>query len=58
MHGVDVGRDAIVRNAILDKHVRVEPGAKIGVDLDRDREQFTVSANGIVVVPKGATVAA
>jgi glucose-1-phosphate adenylyltransferase len=58
MHGVDVGRDAIVRNAILDKHVRVEPGAKIGVDLERDREQFTVSANGIVVVPKGATIAA
>jgi glucose-1-phosphate adenylyltransferase len=58
MHGVDVGRDAIVRNAILDKNVRVEPGAKIGVDLDRDREQFTVSANGIVVVPKGATIAA
>ena len=27
MHGVDVGRGAIVRNAIVDKNVRIEPGA-------------------------------
>ena len=28
MHEVDVGRDAIVRNAIVDKNVRVAPGAQ------------------------------
>jgi glucose-1-phosphate adenylyltransferase len=56
MNGADVGRGAVVRRAILDKNVRVEPGAQLGVDLERDRERFTVSPGGIVVVPKGATV--
>jgi glucose-1-phosphate adenylyltransferase len=56
MHGVQVGRNAIVRNAILDKNVVVPEGAKLGVDLDRDRELYTVTANGIVVVGKGQQV--
>jgi glucose-1-phosphate adenylyltransferase len=58
MQGVDVGRNAVVRRAILDKNVRVEPGAKVGVDLDTDRERFTVSDGGVVVVGKGAVVRA
>jgi glucose-1-phosphate adenylyltransferase len=58
MQGVDVGRRALVRRAILDKNVRVEEGAQIGVDLERDRERFAVSAGGVVVVGKGATVTA
>ena len=56
MHGADIGRGAIVRNAILDKNVRVEPGAQIGVDLERDRERFVVSDEGVVVIGKGAVV--
>jgi glucose-1-phosphate adenylyltransferase len=56
LHGVDVGRDAIVRNAIIDKHVHIPPGAQIGVDLERDRRRFTVSAGGIVVIGKGQKV--
>jgi glucose-1-phosphate adenylyltransferase len=58
MPGVDVGRNAVVRRAILDKNVRVEEGARIGVDLDADRERFTVSAGGVVVVGKGEVVKA
>ena len=58
MDGVDVGRDAVVRRAILDKNVRVEPGAQIGIDLEADRERFAVSAGGVVVVGKGAVVEA
>jgi glucose-1-phosphate adenylyltransferase len=56
MEGVEIGRNAVVRNAILDKNVIVPEGAQIGVDLDRDRDRFTVSANGIVVVGKGQKV--
>jgi glucose-1-phosphate adenylyltransferase len=58
LHGVDVGRYAVIHNAILDKNVRVAEGARIGVDLDRDRERFVVSEGGIVVVGKGAVVEA
>ncbi|MGZ4242860.1 MAG: GlgC family sugar phosphate nucleotidyltransferase, partial [Solirubrobacteraceae bacterium] len=55
--GVEIGRRAVVRKAILDKDVYVEPGAEIGVDLDADREAgFTVSDAGVVVIPKGVRV--
>ena len=58
MQGVDVGRNAVVRRAIVDKNVRIAEGAQVGVDPDADRERFTISAGGVVVIPKGATVAA
>jgi glucose-1-phosphate adenylyltransferase len=51
-----VGRNAVVRNAILDKNVVVHEGAKVGVDLDRDRERYTVTDNGVVVIGKGHQV--
>ena len=47
-----------IRNAILDKNVRVAEGAQIGVDLDRDRDRFVVSDGGIVVIGKNAVVEA
>jgi glucose-1-phosphate adenylyltransferase len=56
--GVNVGGGAIVRRAIIDKDVMIEPGAQIGVDPEEDRQRFTVSPSGIVVVPKGARVSA
>jgi glucose-1-phosphate adenylyltransferase len=58
LHGVEVGPRAIVRNAIVDKNVRIAPGAQIGVDLERDRERFAISPGGIVVIGKGAVVEA
>jgi glucose-1-phosphate adenylyltransferase len=58
MQGVDIARSATVRRAILDKNVCVEEGAEIGVDLERDRERFAVSAGGVVVVGKGQVVKA
>ena len=58
LNDVDVGRGAIVRNAIVDKNVQIAPGAQIGVDPEADRERFVVSDGGIVVIGKGAKVEA
>jgi glucose-1-phosphate adenylyltransferase len=46
----DIGRNARVRRAILDKNVRLPAGTKIGCDLEADRRFHHVSENGIVVV--------
>jgi glucose-1-phosphate adenylyltransferase len=51
--GVEVGRGAVIRNAIIDKYVKVPQGMEIGVDLEMDRSRgFTVSSRGIVTVAK------
>jgi glucose-1-phosphate adenylyltransferase len=54
--GVDVGRNAIVRRAIIDKNVVIPPGAQIGVDPVADKERFAVTDTGIVVIGKGDPV--
>ncbi len=56
LNGVEVGRHAVVRNAIVDKQVKIPEGARIGVDPAADRDRFTVSDNGIVVIGKGQKV--
>ncbi|MBP2476470.1 glucose-1-phosphate adenylyltransferase [Crossiella equi] len=53
MPGVRIGRGAMVRGAILDKNVVVDAGVGIGVNHALDRERYTVSAGGIVVLGKG-----
>ena len=58
LHGVEIGRNAVVRNAILDKHVQIGEGVQIGVDPEADRERFTVSPGGIVVIGKNEKVEA
>ncbi len=54
--GVRVGPNAVLRRVILDKNVIVPEGAVIGVDLERDRELYTVSDGGVVVLGKGEQV--
>ncbi|MDQ6725832.1 MAG: glucose-1-phosphate adenylyltransferase [Actinomycetota bacterium] len=56
MHDVKVGEGAVVRRAILDKHVVVPPGARIGVDPVEDARRFTMSPGGIAVVGKGGRI--
>ena len=54
--GVEVGRHARIRQAILDKNVCVAPGATIGYEPAEDRRHFVVSEEGVVVIPKGEQV--
>jgi glucose-1-phosphate adenylyltransferase len=57
MDGVDIGRHAVVRRAILDKNVVVAEGARIGMDPEEDRSRgFHVTESGITVVGKGMKV--
>ncbi len=53
---VMVGAGAVLRNAILDKNLVVPRNRNIGVDLDRDREEFTVSDRGVVAIGKGTEI--
>jgi len=56
MDGVEIGRHSRIRKTIIDKGVKIPPNSTIGHDLERDRERFTVTDSGIVVVPKGTVV--
>jgi glucose-1-phosphate adenylyltransferase len=56
MDGAVIGRGALVRRAIVDKNVRIPAGFQIGIDAEADRERFTVSDNGIVVVGKNRKI--
>jgi glucose-1-phosphate adenylyltransferase len=53
LEGVDVGRYAKIRRAIIEKEVQIPQGMEIGYNLDEDARRFTVTGSGIVVVPKG-----
>jgi glucose-1-phosphate adenylyltransferase len=57
LHNTKIGRNAVVRDAIIDKNVTVPEWAQVGVDKERDRARgFVVSAGGITVVGKGQEV--
>lgn len=53
LNGTIIGAHAHVRQCIIDKDVIIPGGESIGLDPDADRERFTVTPDGIVVVPKG-----
>jgi glucose-1-phosphate adenylyltransferase len=51
--GVNVGRHAKIRRAIIDKGVVVPEGAEVGYNLELDRARgFTVTESGVVVIGK------
>jgi glucose-1-phosphate adenylyltransferase len=52
LDGVRIGAGAVVKRAIIDKNVVVPPKAEIGVDPDRDRARFDVSAAQVVAIGK------
>ena len=56
MEGVDVGRYAKIKRAIIDKEVKIPQRVVIGYDLADDKKRFTVTESGIVVVGKGTEI--
>ena len=56
LHDVVIEPNAVVRRSIIDKNVVVPAGARIGVDAEADRERFTLSPCGVVVIGKGERV--
>lgn len=50
---VQVGANCQLSRCIVDKGVVIPPNTRIGFDRDADRARFTISDQGIVVVPKG-----
>jgi len=56
MEGVDIGRYARVRRAIIDKYVKVPQKMEIGYDPVEDKKRFTVTDSGVVVIPKGTVL--
>ncbi len=52
MDGVTIGKGAQVQNAIIDKDVNIPEKARIGFDLDMDRQRFILTTSGVVIVAK------
>jgi len=52
MEGTSVGRNAVIKKAIVDKSNVIPDGARIGVDQAWDHRHFAVSDGGVVVIPK------
>lgn len=56
MENVEIGRHCKIKKAIIDKDVSVPDGTVIGYDIESDRKRFHVSAEGVVVIPKGVEI--
>jgi glucose-1-phosphate adenylyltransferase len=46
-----------LHRCIVDKNVVVPEWTRVGLELDADRERFTVSDEGVVVIEKGRNLA-
>jgi glucose-1-phosphate adenylyltransferase len=52
MQDVVIGEGAQVQNAIIDKDNVIPPNARIGFDIEADRQKFEITKSGIVIVAK------
>ena len=51
--GVKIGKNVTINKCIIDKGVIVPDGEVIGSDIKKDKQRFTVTESGIVVIPQG-----
>ncbi|MEO8536780.1 MAG: glucose-1-phosphate adenylyltransferase [Betaproteobacteria bacterium] len=50
LSNVDIGRNVVVRRAVIDKQCRLPEGLTVGVDAERDRHRFHVTDRGVTLV--------
>ncbi len=50
LHGVNVGRYARIRRAIVEKNTDIPPNTVIGYDFEHDARTFRITPKGVVVV--------
>ncbi|MBI4456417.1 MAG: glucose-1-phosphate adenylyltransferase [Acidobacteria bacterium] len=53
MENVEVERHCRLQKVIVDEAVRIPEGTQVGYDPEEDRRRFTVSEQGVVVIPSG-----
>lgn len=51
-----IGKNCRLTKVIIDKNVSIADNVQIGINLEDDRKRFTVSDEGIIVIPKGAKI--
>jgi glucose-1-phosphate adenylyltransferase len=49
---VHVGQNCVLKKCIIDRNCRIPDGTHIGVDPEKDRLRFRVTASGIVLVSR------
>ncbi|HXY22979.1 MAG TPA: glucose-1-phosphate adenylyltransferase [Burkholderiaceae bacterium] len=47
---VDIGRNVVLKRAVVEKNCRLPPGLQVGVDLEEDRKRFDVSSKGVTLI--------
>jgi len=47
---VQIGRNVVLRRAIIDKHCRLPEGLTVGLDLEADRRRFHVTNRGVTLI--------
>lgn len=52
--GVRVGEGTQLRRCVVDRNVEIPANEQIGIDPKTDAERFTVTPNGVVVIPSDA----
>jgi glucose-1-phosphate adenylyltransferase len=50
MPGVRIGKNCVIKRAIIDEHCEIPDGTQIGVDLQKDRDRFDVTPKGVILV--------